>query len=553
MSWIDLPKRTDPRATRICLGVALAAGALWVVAAPPIGVWPLGWVALAPTLWLVDKAATRRRAALYAWLSGAAASAGGFRWFASLLSDQAHLPWVLGVLGVLLLASYQGLIFFFMARAIRALRKRGWPMALCAPLALVTFEKVVPVIFPYFLAITQAPVPIAIQVADLAGPYAVSALIAASSGAIYDGLTRRRRPPVIAAVVILAALGYGAIRIHMVEGARAAAPHARIGLVSAGVPASADHVSTRAELATQLAALQRASADAEARGADLIVWSEGAYPFILPHDLAEDFPEGSPTRIRRGFTVPAVIGALTSTTTPGAGPWNSAFLLAADGHIAARHDKVHRVLGSEYNPLVEKWPSLARWMPEGAGHFDAGPAPVALPVVVHGVPVQLGVMICFEDILPASSRDLADLEPGLLVNMSEDSWFGPDEPWQHLGLAVFRAVEVRADLVRAVNLGPSSLVDATGRVVVTAPLAAGGPHVLVVDAALVEGGHTVYAAVGDLFAWLCAIPVLWLWLWPWLRRTRLMKPFKLGGGKGKGGGKGGRKGRSKGKRGHVSH
>jgi len=545
MSWIDLPKRTDPRATRICLGVALAAGAAWVVAAPPVGVWPLGWIALAPTLWLIDQAATRRRAALYAWLSGAAASAGGFRWFASLLADQAHLPWVLGILGVLLLAAYQGLIFFFMARAIRALRKRRWPMALCAPLALVTFEKLVPVIFPYFLAITQAPVTIAIQVADLAGPYAVSALIACAAGAIYDGLLRRRRPPLVAAAVITVSLGYGAIRVHQIEGARDAAPHARIGLISAGVPASATEIPTRAQLVARLAALQKASAEAEAQGADLIVWSEAAYPFVLPHDLAQDFPEGSPTRIRVGFTVPAVIGALTSTNEPGKGPWNSALLLARDGHIAARHDKVHRVLGSEYNPLVERWPSLEKWMPQGAGHFDAGPAPVALPVVLRGVPIQLGVMICFEDILPASSRELADLRPGLLVNMTEDSWFGPDEPFQHEGLAVFRAVELRTDLVRAVNLGPSGLVDATGRIVKTAPLLAGGPHVLMVDAALLEGGHTVYAMVGDLFAWLCAIPVLYLWLWPWLRRTRLMRPFRLGKGKGKGGGKHG-----KGKHGH---
>jgi apolipoprotein N-acyltransferase len=517
-----LPARTDRRSTWSCLGIAAAAGLAWVVASPPIGAWPIGWIALAPTLWLVEHAATNRRAALYAWTSGTFASLGGFRWFATLLTDQAHLPLPLGVLGVVLLASYNGLVFFFLARAIRALRKRKWPMAVCAPLALVTFEKLVPMVFPYFLAITQAPFPIAIQVSDLTGPYGVSAMIAAASGAIVDGLARRRRPGLYTAIAIAACLGYGALRMHQVDAARAEAPHATIGLISAGLPARADEVPTREQQREQLEALQRASAEAEAKGADLVVWSEGAFPVLLPHDLREDFPEDSPWRIRRGFVGPAVIGALTAAR--GQAPWNSALLLERDGTITARHDKVHRVLGSEYNPLVEWWPSTASWLPSGAGHLAAGDAPTALPVVLRGTPVQLGVMICFEDILPIASRQLAVLHPSLLVNMTEDSWFGPDEPWQHLGLAVFRAVEVRSDLVRSVNLGPSSHVDAAGRVLETAPLAGGGPHVLIVDVALVEGGHTVYGAIGDVFAWLCVVPTLILWLLPWLRRRTWWRP-----------------------------
>ncbi len=518
----SLPARTDRRATWACLGIAAAAGIAWVVASPPLGVWPLGWIALAPTLWLVEHAPTSRRAALYAWTSGTVASLGGFRWFVTLLTDQAHLPLPLGLVGLVLLASYNGLVFFFMARAIRALRRRKWPMALCAPLALVTFEKIVPMIFPYFLAITQSNVPITIQIADLTGPYGVTALIAAASGAILDGMARRRRPGLYAAGAIAIAMGYGALRLHQIDAARDAAPHATIGLVSSGQPARADQIPNRTETLAQLAALQQASADAEAKGADLVVWSETAYPILLPHGLKEDFPEGSPWRIRRGFVGPAVIGALTSE--PGHPPWNSALLLERDGTIAARHDKVHRVLGSEYNPIVEWWPSTASWLPSGAGHLAAGDEPVGLPVVLHGASAELGVMICFEDVLPIASRQLAALHPNLLVNLTEDSWFGPDEPWQHLGLAVFRAVELRSDLVRAVNLGPSSHVDAAGRVRETAPLAAGGPHVLIVDVALIEGGGSVYCTVGDLFAWLCAIPTLLLWLIPWFRRRRWWRP-----------------------------
>lgn len=521
-----LPARTDRRATLACLAIAAGAGLAWVIASPPIGVWPLGWIALAPTLWLVEHAATPRRAALYAWTSGAVASLVGFRWFATLLTDQAHLPFVLGALGVALLAAYHGLVFFFMARAIRALRKRGWPMAVCAPLALVTFEKIVPEVFPYFMAITQAPVPIAIQIADLTGPYGVSALLAVASGAVLDGLARRRRVPIYAAGAIAIAFGYGALRLHQLDAARADAPHAKIGLVSSGVPARADRVSTRSELLAQLTALQQATASAEKDGAELVVWSEASYPTVLPHELRADYLDGSTAsewRIRRGFTVPVVIGALTVGREVGRPPWNSALMLDGDGTITGRHDKVHRVLGSEYDPILEWWPRAASWLPTGAGALAAGDEPVLLHAVVHGVTVHMGVMICFEDILPIASRQLGALEPNLLVNMTEDSWFGPDEPYQHQGLAVFRAVEVRSDLVRAVNLGPSSHIDAAGRVVETGAIG-DGPKILVVDVALVDGGHTVYCAIGDVFAWLCVVPTLALWLVPWLRKRSWWRP-----------------------------
>jgi apolipoprotein N-acyltransferase len=517
-----LPARTDRKATLTCLAIAAAAGLAWVVAAPPMGVWPLGWVALAPTLWLVDHAATPRRAAIYGWTSGAVASLGGFRWFVTLLTDQAHLPLPVALLGLALLAAYNGLVFFFAARAIRAMRRRKWPMAICAPLAVVAFERLVPMVFPYFLAITQAPLPIAIQIADLAGPYAVTAALAAASGAIVDGLARRRRPGVWTALALAACFGYGALRMHQVDAARDDAPHVRIGLVSAGIQARADIAPTPNARAAELASLQQASADAEARGAALVVWSEASYPYLVSTQQRTDFPPETGWRIRRGFTIPAIIGAEVGD---GRGaPFNSALVVQPDDTFGARHDKVHRVLGSEYNPLLETWPSLQSWMPTGASYLAAGDAPVALNVTAGGQAVHAGAMICFEDILPVSSRSLGALAPNLLVNLTEDSWFGPDEPWQHLGLAVFRAVEVRSDLVRSVNLGPSSHVDAAGRVLETAPLAGGGAHVLLVDAALVEGGHTVYCAIGDVFAWTCAGLTLFVWLVPWLRRRRWWRP-----------------------------
>jgi apolipoprotein N-acyltransferase len=134
-------------------------------------------------------------------------------------------------------------------------------------------------------------------------------------------------------------------------------------------------------------------------------------------------------------------------------------------------------------------------------------------------------MICYEDILTDFGRKLAALHPHLLVNITNDAWFGDTaEPWEHLQLAVFRAIELRTDLVRSVNTGVSALVDAAGRVYARTyavdpkkdPRPTDG---LLGQVRLVEGGHTVYAATGDLFGWLCIAATVLGWLvWPRLRR-----------------------------------
>jgi apolipoprotein N-acyltransferase len=76
-------------------------------------------------------------------------------------------------------------------------------------------------------------------------------------------------------------------------------------------------------------------------------------------------------------------------------------------------------------------------------------------------------MICYEDILPDYVNKLvAAGDPDLLVNMTNDAWFGDStEPWIHLALAKMRAVEHRRYLVRATNSGVSAIVDPIGRVI----------------------------------------------------------------------------------------
>ena len=122
------------------------------------------------------------------------------------------------------------------------------------------------------------------------------------------------------------------------------------------------------------------------------------------------------------------------------------------------------------------------------------------------------------------------LQPNLLVNLTSDSWFGAAaEPWEHLALSVFAGVELRVSLVRAVNSGVSALIDPNGRVLRKTyaddpyrdPRAADG---VLVSAPIVPGGHTVFSAVGNLFAYLCIAATVILAVVS--RRQRLPRPSR---------------------------
>ena len=108
---------------------------------------------------------------------------------------------------------------------------------------------------------------------------------------------------------------------------------------------------------------------------------------------------------------------------------------------------------------------------------------------------------------------IATRGPNLLVNLTNDAWFGDTtEPWQHLAASVYRAVELRLDLVRAVNNGVSAVIDSTGRVrartrVVDPSATRSQPDVLL-ERVAIQQAQTLYATLGEWFGGLCVLAVL---------------------------------------------
>jgi len=162
----------------VALILATLTGTGWFLACTPHDLYLLAWICAVPLLFAIDRAPTFRQAALTGWWAGIVAYCGGFYWIVAVLQRFAGLSLSLSVLLFAAFCLYQGSIVLFFAMCLRALRRRtAAPLALLAALLMAICEWLIPQVFPCGLFITQAWHPLLIQIAEITGPFGVTALL----------------------------------------------------------------------------------------------------------------------------------------------------------------------------------------------------------------------------------------------------------------------------------------------------------------------------------------------------------------------------------------
>jgi apolipoprotein N-acyltransferase len=172
--------------------------------------------------------------------------------------------------------------------------------------------------------------------------------------------------------------------------------------------------------------------------------------------------------------------------------FNSMAAITGEGRVTGVYDKAHLVPFGEYLPLYQVLEPLGiTKITGGTGGYSEGAGVRTLSV--PNTP-SFGPLICYEMIFPGAVVE-AGKRPQWLVNLTDDSWFGPwTGPYQHLGIAKVRAVEEGLPIVRATSTGVSAVIDPYGRVVASLGLDQMG----IVDSALPRAIEpTVYSFIGD--------------------------------------------------------
>jgi apolipoprotein N-acyltransferase len=499
--------------------VAALAGALSALAFPPFEFFPALLLAFAALLLLLDGTRTARRpllrAALIGWSFGFGFFLTGLHWigYAFLVNAERHL-WLLPFAAVLLPT---GLALFHTMGALLyvRLRREGPQRIFLFALLFTGIEWLRGHIltgFPWNLPGYAWGASLEIlQSTSLFGIYGLSllTLLFAASLALFFTPARRRTFwfPASMAVLFLGLWGQGAARLATASDAEV--ENVRLRVVQTDVPQNEKY--DQALMQRNWQSLIGLTLQPAAIPVTHIIWPEAALsPFSLwvPAETQRQLTNlvGERLVLLTGNVRVAEENGMRRA-------YNSFDLLGAQGRVLASSDKFHLVPFGEYLPLHSVLSAFGVTEIAGAGQgFSAGPGPETIDV--PGAP-PVTPLICYEVIFPREVTGTP--RPGWLVNMSDDSWFGPAAgPMQHLLIARVRAIEEGLPLVRGTNGGVSAVIDAYGRL--TATLELGEPGVLdsPLPAALLP---TPFASYGNVLLLLLVLMFTGAVLLPLNRRS----------------------------------
>ena len=490
--------------------LAAVGGALLTGAFPKIELDWLIWFALVPLLYAL-KDLTARKAFGVGFVAGLVHFLTLLYWLVPVMRTYGFLP---AYLSITILGLFAAVLAFFLALFAAALTTCGKTPARClimVPVCWVALEYLRSFIFTGFpwelIGYSQYNRLQLIQISDIFGVYGISALIAFTNATLFISLlrfTQRRwqdgnisnRLTVGSIIVLVIAFGltllYGQWRLNGINEQIAGSTKARVAVIQGNIDQA-----IKWDPAFQIDTVKkynRLSASVIDQEPDLIVWPESATPFYFLYDIkpselvfegihqtAKDYLIGSPSFERANEKVTY---------------FNSAYLVNPRSKTMGKYDKAHLVPYGEYVPFKKWLPFLGKMVAQ-VGDFEAGKAGHTLPWKDQ----RIGVQICYEIIFPGLSRAMALNNASLLVNITNDAWFGTTSgPYQHFSMTVFRAVENRRSLARAANTGISGFIDPTGKILAATALL---EEAAVTHSIPLIKEKSVYTAIGDIFARAC--------------------------------------------------
>jgi apolipoprotein N-acyltransferase len=494
---------------------AALSGMLLTLSFPKAGLFWLAWFALVPLL-VALRNLSLKDGFILGFCAGLAHYLTLVYWLANTMNTYGHLPMYLCLPALLLLSAILALYVAVFSMFVSRLCPTPFTCFATTPFVWVALEYMRTLLFTGFpwelLGYSQFKVLPLIQIADMFGVYGVSFCVALGNAALFmvflaltkkdwraRMVTGRLAAGSLFTFILIFGLVwfYGTWRIQAVDAVSSKAPVARIAIIQGNIDQT-----IKWDPAFQQASTQKyinLSMQSKADRPDLVVWPETATPFYFLHhnklsqlvikgvqDTGADLLFGSPS-FRPGKN--------------GVAHYNSAYLIGPEPKVYGRYDKAHLVPFGEYIPL-HKWLPFLNKMVEGVGDFRPGKP----GQTIGWKDYNIGIQICYEIIFPKLSRLMAQNNAALLVNITNDAWYGKSSaPYQHFSMAIFRAVENRRALIRAANTGISGFIDPAGRVIASTKLF---EDAFITRPMPMLHISTWYSSTGDLFAILCLAATL---------------------------------------------
>ena len=233
---------------------------------------------------------------------------------------------------------------------------------------------------------------------------------------------------------------------------------------------------------------------------DLVVWPEAALPLLL---------ERKPGLMKRIQTLadendcalmlggPRYLKPKGRDSVPKL--YNAVFFFAPRRPLAV-YNKIKLVPYGEFTPLAEFFPFIGKLVP--GLNYSSG----RRIITFSWKKLEVAPSVCFEGVFPAFTAHFFQAGANLLVNLTNDAWFGDSPgPRQHLLNLRLRALENRTWIVRCANTGISADINPAGEIVKFLPLNQEG---LILAEVQPAAGPTFYARHPDLVPRLAGLLLL---------------------------------------------
>jgi apolipoprotein N-acyltransferase len=459
------------------LVLALVSGLLLVLLFPGFNLTWLAPVALTPLLIACAREPAWKRRWFYGWAAGVVFWCGVCPWIEFVMDVHGGMGPLGGWGTFILFGLYKGLHMAVFATLAGLLMPRWW--AILAVAALWTGIERTHGFFGFaWLDLGNAGIDMAwpMRLAPITGVYGLSFAFAMLSCALALLLVRKPRRELLWLVAFV-------VPIALPRAPGPPAGSRRALLVQPNIDTELQWTEdTVRDTEQKLASLSRAP------GADLILWPEVPAPFYVSDAAFRDYT----ARIAQAAATPFLLGAVGFT--PQREPLNSAVMMDPSGKIVDRYDKINLVPFGEFIPPMFGWVNR---ITKEIGDFVPGERVVVFPLDGH----KLGAFICYESVFPDLVRRFVRGGAEVLVNLSNDGYFGHSAAHQqHLEIVRMRAAENRRWILRATNDGITAAIDPAGRVVERMPAFVQTAGLLPYD---YESAETPYTRHGDWFAWGC--------------------------------------------------
>ena len=478
---------------------AALSGVLLFLSFPKYGSGYLVWIALIPLFWAMREAISIRQGVLLGFIAGMACHIGLIYWITYVVVNYGYLPIYLGIILMLLLACYLSLYTAVFAAGIIFFRQK---ISLCfvASVLWICLEYCKSYLLTGFpwenLGYSQYLNHYFVQFADVSGVFGLSFLIVLANATLFEVIVKKSKKEFILAMAVVLIIGgiliYGVNRSRQIDTILQNAAGTEVLLIQGNIDQSIkwndgfqrETINIYEQLSLQ---------NTPAKGS-LIVWPETALPFNYQdvNDLQKQVRDIS-LKTENWFIFGSTSYEKAKVDTD---YYNSAYLLSPAGEIKGKYDKVHLVPYGEYVPLRNIFPFIGK-LTAGMGDFSAGSG--YHPLTMNDK--KIGILICYEGILPFAARSYKKEGAELLVNITNDAWFGATSaPFQHFSMAVFRAVETRLYLVRAANTGISAVVDPKGKIIAQTKIF---EKASLKENVKYSSIQTIYVKYGDILVLVC--------------------------------------------------